>query len=126
MQTPQIVPTIDDLTTIINGVNKEIALLNSQAEWTEEKCKTLISTLDYTIKVLNAVIALLQNYQKSAKAIMLAYAYSLNNIKVKKQVDKKVIRRSGTKTLYRRIMRYYVHKDCYNLYNDVYSLIGGV
>lgn len=126
MQTPQIVPTIDDLTTIINGVNKEIALLNSQAEWTEEKCKALISTLDYTIKVLNAVIALLKNYQKSAKAVMLAYANSLNNVKVKKQVGKRLIRRSGNKRLYRRIMRYYVHKDCYNLYSDVYSLIGGI
>lgn len=126
MQTPQIVPTIDDLTTIINGVNREIAVLNSKAEWTEEKCKALISTLDYTIKVLNAVISLLTNYQKSAKAVMLAYAKSLNNIDVKKQVGTSVVRRMDRKTLYRRIMRYYIHKDCYNLYNDVYSLIGGI
>lgn len=126
MQTPQIVPTIDDLTTIINGVNREIAVLNSKAEWTEEKCKALISTLDYTINVLNAVISLLSNYQKSAKAVMLAYAKSLNNIDVKKQVGTTVVRRTDGKTLYRRIMRYYIHKDCYNLYNDVYSLIGGI
>lgn len=126
MQTPQIVPTIDDLTTIINGVNREIAVLNSKAEWTEEKCKALISTLDYTINVLNAVISLLSNYQKSAKAVMLAYAKSLNNIDVKKQVGTTVVRRMGRKTLYRRIMRYYIHIDCYNLYNDVYSLIGGI
>ena len=126
MQTPQITPTIEDLTTIINGVNKEIALLNSKAEWTEEKCKALISILDYTIKVLNASIALLQTYQKSAKAVMLAYANSLNNIKVKKQVKVVKVRKVGTRTLYRRIMRYYIHKNCYNLYSDVYSLIGGI
>lgn len=126
MQVPQIVPSIEDLTTIINGVNREIALLYSQGEWTQERCKALISTLDYSIKVLNTAISLLTSYQKSAKNIMLAYAKALNNQKVKKQVKTVKVRKEGTRTLYRRIMRYYVHKNCYNLYSQVYALIGGI
>ena len=123
MQVPQIVPSIEDLNTIVNGVNHEIAVLYSESEWTQEKCKALISTLDYSIKVLNAVIALLRNYQTSAKKVMLSYASALNNIKVAKVVRKSKV--AGT-THYIYYKRYYVHKDCSNLQNDIYELIGSI
>ena len=117
MQSPNVTQRIKRVSAVIQGVNQEIEELMKDSDLSEERCEKLITTLWSNINYLTVEIGLLKSYISTNKSILLSYAKSLNDIKINKLLWKN---NTGYST------QYFWHKDCHNLYSDVYNILKGV